>query len=144
MSKIIIPASKIVKTPISFSMTKSELLSGNKTVTRRNWSDRYVKRFISAYKEEKYIEAISAQLRYGGTTLGYIKLTQPIYKECILDITSEEIIKEGFPNLSKEQFLNKYFGDLLEDIKIGKSDGEIYVVHFEFYSVNQVEVNYGF
>lgn len=95
---------------MSFSMTTEAFLAGTKTVTRRfGWwflkpGDRVmgVKKAMGLKKGEKIVR------------LGAIEIisTRP---ELLCEITPEDVIKEGFPDMTPEGFINmivKKFGCL--------------------------------
>lgn len=62
---------------ISFGWTAIALLTGNKTVTRREWTESYAESF---YKGE-YLQAYEKSLRYVGKHIATIQLTNNPYKE---------------------------------------------------------------
>jgi phage/plasmid-associated DNA primase len=110
---------------ISFGKTLKQLLNG-KTVTRRNWSDRFAEYFVKYYQEGILVSAYDKDLRAGGKEIGKLKLTQKPFKQALSEMTQEDLREEGFPNLSVEDFHLRFFGDLnINDL--------VWVIHFEFY-----------
>ncbi len=122
---------KIFGVPISFGKTLPQLLSGNKSVTRRTWSDNYARMFINAYKQGKLIQAFDKDRRYGGKLIGYLKVSN-IHKEGLLDMPDSDVECEGFPELSKRQFLERFFDkhNVTWD-KINKPP-MVFVIRFKF------------
>ncbi|BAQ66934.1 bifunctional 3'-5' exonuclease/DNA polymerase [Geminocystis sp. NIES-3709] len=57
--------------------------------------------------------------------IGYVKLIALPYKEKLGNISREDIDQEGYPELSKEEFLNKFFSG--KDV-----NSEVWVISFEF------------
>ncbi len=94
---------------ISFGYTCDRLLTGQKTVTRRKWKERYAKMFIKAYQEGKQIRAIDKDFRYGGKIVGWLTLTQEPRSGWTHELTQDDCIKEGYPELSPAQFRDKFF-----------------------------------
>ncbi len=86
---------------ISFSWTAPAFLAGVKTVTRREWNDRYAKTF----KKGEIVAAYDKQRRFGGRKIGLIKLIQVPYKENITDMPSEDWVEEGFAMMAAEKKL---------------------------------------
>lgn len=94
---------------ISFGYTCDRLLANKKTVTRRIWKEKYAKRFIKAYQEGKQIRAIDKDFRYGGKIVGWLTLTKEPRKGWTHEITENDCVKEGYPELSPSQFRDKFF-----------------------------------
>ncbi len=112
---------------ISFGKTLTELLSGNKIVTRRFWKDNYAQRFIddwNAKPGEFLYPALTKGYHVGGKRVGYIRLTHKPYQEKLVDMPSSELAAEGFPELSKQQFIGKFFQ--------GDNQQIVWVIRFEF------------
>ncbi|NES01714.1 MAG: hypothetical protein F6K22_02080 [Okeania sp. SIO2F4] len=112
---------------ISFGKTLTELLSGNKTVTRRFWKDNYAQRFIDDWNARpgKFLyPALTKGYHVGGKRVGYIRLTHKPYQEKLVDMPSSELAAEGFPELSKQQFIGKFFE--------GDNQQIVWVIRFEF------------
>jgi len=107
---------------IAFNWTKDKLIKGVKTQTRRYYQPSYAKRFINLF-ENNPNTLIKAE--YKKELLGYIRLTAKPYREKLGDITREDIDREGYPELSKEEFLTKFFSG--KDV-----NSEVWVISFEF------------
>ncbi len=60
----------------------------------------------------------------GGKRVGYIRLTHKPYQEKLVDMPSSELAAEGFPELSKQQFIGKFFE--------GDNQQIVWVIRFEF------------
>jgi len=65
-------------------------------------------------------------LRRRGRPVGRIVLTKEPHTERLLDISETDISKEGYPELSKEQFLDRFFRQQIE------GNPEIWVLDFVF------------
>ncbi len=121
--------------PISFGKTITQLLSGNKTVTRRLWKDNYAKRFVddwNARPGEFLYPALTKSYRCGGERVGYVCLTHKPYQEKLLDIPTSDLVAEGFPDLSKEKFIEQFFG--------GDDQLLVWVIWFVFFPGDIEEV----
>ncbi len=111
---------------ISFAWTTPALLAGEKTRTRREWSDKYAQRF----KVGDLIQAYDKQPRFKGKKVAIIKITG-IKKEDISLMPDEDYFKEGFEYLEK---INKKIFD--QDPKIAfeewrEDGGGYWVIDFE-------------
>ncbi len=76
---------------ISFAWTTQALLPGKKTVTRRDWNDKYAKLFHKG----DLVHAYDKNPRAGGKEIAIIRLTADPYKQWLHDVTDEDEIKEG-------------------------------------------------
>ena len=101
---------------ISFAWTTSALLEGKKTVTRRDWNDRYAKSF----KEGEIVAAYNKNPRAGGKKIGEVRLTKAPYKQWLHEVTDEDEKKEG-----RVWGSGKAYQDAM-----GK-DRELWVIEFE-------------
>lgn len=77
---------------ISFSWTSAALLAGRKTVTRREWSERYAESF---YVGEK-IAAYDRQPRYRGKQIAVIALVQRPYRQDLAGMPDYDYEAEGW------------------------------------------------
>ncbi|GGA01898.1 hypothetical protein [Okeania sp. KiyG1] len=112
---------------ISFGLTLPQLLSEQKTVTRRMWKDSYAKRFLNDWNArpgEFLYPALTKSYRVGGKQVGYIKLTHQPYQEKLADIPTSDLAAEGFPELSRAEFINKFFD--------GNDQQIAWVIRFDF------------
>ena len=81
---------------LSFSMTKNEFLKGNKTVTRRNWSDRHFRMWINLWEKSRYIHDAWDNIPIaGGSKIGEFRLTAKPYRERLADMPVEDLAAEG-------------------------------------------------
>jgi len=111
---------------ISFAWTTPALLSGEKTRTRREWSDEYAKRC----KVGDLIQAYDKQPRFKGKKVAVIKIIG-IKKEDITLMPEDDYFKEGFAYL--ERVGKKIFN---QDPKIAfkewrEEGGKYWVIDFE-------------
>ena len=83
---------------ISFAWTTPALLAGRKTVTRRDWSPRWVK-FI---REGDEMAAYDKSPRYGGRQVGVIRLTAPLVQEWTNEAPPSDYEAEGFTYLEEQ------------------------------------------
>src|SRR4051794_26432107 len=78
---------------IAFAETTPALLAGAKTVTRREWNDRYAQSF----KAGEILQAWDKSPRTGkGKRVGLIRLTEVPRKERANEIRPSEYVAEGF------------------------------------------------
>ncbi len=115
-----------IGTPISFKLTLPQLLSGKKTVTRRVWKDSHAKKFIKAFNDGKFIPAYDKDQRNGGKLVGYLVLECEPYKECINNMVESDVINEGFPELTLDEFKERFFKEQVIN------DEDVWVIRFEF------------
>ena len=113
---------------LSFGWTKDRLLSGQKTQTRRDWSPNRLPLFQQYYTQKRVLRAIDKQMSYGGKQIGWIQLTEKPYYQAIADFPDGDQIKEGYPELSKEEFINKFFSKL-------EITTQLVVINFKFVSL---------
>ena len=92
---------------LSFSLTKREFLSGNKTVTRRVWSDSYHEMWERMWETDRLIhDAYSNIPRAGGKKIGKIKLIDRPYKEKLSEMPIEDLVAEGGMCNTLEEFFD--------------------------------------
>jgi hypothetical protein len=108
---------------ISFGKVDPELLN-SKSVTRRNWVDSYAQKFIRAYRKGKRVKALDKGFQYGGKQIGWLTLLEEPYEQKLSDMPDTDLAAEGFPNLSKAEFINQFFE--------GKPETVVWVVRFKF------------
>lgn len=95
--------------PISFGWTADRLPPhGCKSVTRRKWSDQRVKTMIGYCEDGRVLPAVNKSLCYGGHQIGWL-LLQSVTREYLAAIDQDEVIKEGYPELTRNQFLERFF-----------------------------------
>ena len=117
---------------MSFAWTTPALLAGEKTVTRREWSEKFAARF----HEGDLIQAWNRQPRFrGAEKLAIIRLTRTPYLERLCDIPAEDWFSEGFEYLqgigaTVNQFTPR---DFWEHWKT--QTDSLYVVRFELVEV---------
>lgn len=116
---------RLVNVPISFGKTLEQLLSGQKTVTRRLWKDEYAHQFIKRFKEGRTTyPAFDKDRRYGGRQIGWITLTCCPYKQRLSDMPEADLVSEGFPELNRQEFVSRFFS--------GDWELKVWVVRFKF------------
>ena len=101
---------------ISFAWTTSALLSGHKTVTRRDWQYKHARLF----RKGDVLMAYDRSPRFGGKQVAAIKLTKDPYLQWLHLVTDEDERKEGGLWGSGEKFREA----------MGR-DREVWVVEFE-------------
>jgi len=90
-----IPAAYKMMT-ISFAKTQKEFLAGVKTETRRDWTDRTLKKWQNAWDSGRHIHQASNKLLYsGGVVIGRFELTACPTREPLNTMTSESLVAEG-------------------------------------------------
>lgn len=82
---------------ISFAWTTPALLAGEKTCTRRDWSDDYAKSF----HEGNLVAAYDRSPRVGGKQVATIQLTRDPFKQFTASIADSDWYAEGFEYLTK-------------------------------------------
>jgi hypothetical protein len=80
---------------ISFAWTTPALLAGQKTVTRRDWKDRYA----ASFRAGDLVAAYDRQARFGGNRVAMIRLLRAPYKESTADAPDSDYEAEGFTYL---------------------------------------------
>jgi hypothetical protein len=97
---------------LSFSLTQEEFLSGNKTVTRRDWAESY----HAMWERNRLIhDAYDNIPRAGGKKIGEIKLIAKPYKERLADMPLEDLTAEGGMCSTREEFI-KLIGKDPDDV----------------------------
>jgi hypothetical protein len=95
-------------------------------VTRRNWSDRHAAKFIKAFQlGQQLIRAFDKDQRGGGRQIGWLKLLEEPYKERLSEMPEADLQAEGFPELSKVEFIDRFFD--------GNDQLSVWVLRFEFH-----------
>jgi len=101
---------------ISFAWTTEALLAGKKTVTRRDWNDKYA----ASFRNGDIVAAWDQNPRYGGKKIAEIKLTRDPYKQWLHEVTDEDEIKEG-----------GLWGDRYKYMAAMGEDREMWVIEFK-------------
>lgn len=83
---------------VSFGWTCAALLSGRKTVTRRDWNDAYAARF----RPGDLLAAYDRSPRYGGKQVAVIRLTVTPKKESTAAAPASDYEAEGFAFLEEK------------------------------------------
>ncbi|NEO57411.1 MAG: hypothetical protein F6K54_32645 [Okeania sp. SIO3B5] len=112
------------KKGISFAYTLEQLTSGQKSVTRRSWKDGYAQSFINTYRKSPQTIYPALTNSRGGECVGYCRLTSEPYQELLAVMPDSDLKLEGFPRLSKRQFVDKFFD--ADDQQV------VWVIRFEF------------
>lgn len=79
---------------IAFDWTTPALVTGNKTVTRRNrseWTMEYASRFYAG----EVLQAFDVSPRHGGAPVGSIRLTEKPYTQWLRDTPDSDYQAEG-------------------------------------------------
>lgn len=109
---------------VSFGWTVDRLETGIKIVTRRKWKDNHTQKFIKAFNKGLRVKAFDKDQRYGGHQIGWLRLTQEPYRERLADMPEADVIAEGFPELTKTEFIDRFFE--------GDADLTVWVIRFNF------------
>jgi len=117
---------------ISFGKTLPQLYGG-KSVTRRTWTKEYARKFIYAYWNTRQIKALDKDYRYGGKQIGWLMLIEKPYQESLLEMPEADLLAEGFPELSKPEFIEQFFDN--------KPDLLVWVIRFKFAPFSQCPDN---
>ena len=86
---------------ISFAWTTPALLAGCKTVTRREW----LQKFADGWRKGTVAQAYDKNPRFKGKRVGHIELTQDPYQERTCDIPDEDYEAEGFGYMERNNIL---------------------------------------
>jgi len=90
---------------LSFALTTEEFLSGNKTVTRRSWSDSHLKMWQRLWEANRLVhDAWDNSPRAGGKRIGRFELTRKPYRERLADMPPSDLEAEGGMCSSLEEF----------------------------------------
>jgi len=90
---------------LSFSMTTQEFLTGNKTVTRRNWSEKHYRMWENFWHKNRRIHDAWDNIPIaGGKKIGRIRLTAKPYREKLSDMPVEDLEAEGGMCSSLDEF----------------------------------------
>lgn len=108
---------------ISFGKTIDELVSGQKTQTRRAWQENYAKSFIRYFEEGIAIPALSKGRHRGGHELGHIRLTERPYQQYLSEMSPIDLQEEGGMVSTPQEFIDGFFKG---------QDKSVWVLHFEF------------
>ncbi|MFK5893154.1 MAG: hypothetical protein QM504_08035 [Pseudomonadota bacterium] len=108
--------------PMLFGKTADRL--ENKVVTRRIWADKHIKIMKYYAQVGSLVPAYRKHIRNGGKQIGWI-LIKNICEQRLGDLTKEDVEKEGYPDLSKNEFLSIFFPNI--DL-----DTMVYVVEFKY------------
>jgi hypothetical protein len=115
-------------TPISFGYTAQYL--PQKSVTRRDWKQSHVSKFIKAFErtttdgKNLRVPALDKAFHAGGKQIGWLILTEAPYKEALKNMPEVDLIAEGGMCATVKEFTDKYFK--------GELDKEVWVIRFRF------------
>ena len=115
---------------ISFGLVLPELLSGQKTQTRRAWQDDYARSFLRYYEEGTDIPALDKGQHRGGQEIGKIRLTERPYQQMLSEMPVSDLVKEGGMCATVQEFIDRFFE--------GK-DKLVWVLDFEFIASDSSE-----
>jgi hypothetical protein len=116
------PKNELSSLKIEFHKTTDLLLLGKKTQTRRIWKSLHAKKVLNVYKQGLLVTATDLAFRFGGKEIAYLKIKN-LYEQKLWDMTKADVIAEGFPELTPDQFIQKFFG--------GDSSLTVWVLEFE-------------
>lgn len=93
---------------IAFSETIEGILSKQKKVTRRAWTDKHAAKFLKAWDEGRHIhQAWDKSPTAKGKFIASIKLTQRPYQERLADMPESDVAIECVPGVAtKDQFIS--------------------------------------
>ncbi len=108
---------------LSFAWTTDVLLARKKTCTRRVWSERTARAWMSAYKSDRLIHSAWNQCSFvkGAKKIADIRLTQLPYQERLGDMPLSDLDAEGGLWASREEFITLF----------GSPERVVWVVRFE-------------
>jgi hypothetical protein len=82
-------------------------MAGLKTVSRRDWSERYARQRVKAWEEGRTRHQAWNKVPrcQGAHQIGYFDLTACVYQERLVDMPEEDVQAEGGLWLSKADFI---------------------------------------
>ncbi len=93
-------------------------MRGNKTVTRRDWKDKYA----AQWKKGDVFAGVSKLRSKDAQLLGFATIAEDLYKQPLRDMPDDHFYREGG---------NEYWSDLDEFVRImGGYDKEFWVIEF--------------
>ena len=113
---------------LSFGYTTPELLSGFKTITRRCWKEKYANYFLRTWNQ-KLFPALNKGYYAGGKAVGLLQILEIPYQQVLFEMPESDLSLEGFPQLSKSEFIDRFFG--------GDSSMVVWVLRFNFTPMKQ-------
>ena len=118
---------------LSFAWTTDALLAGNKTCTRRVWSERTARAWVNAYKSDRLIHTAwdKCSCVKGAKQIADIRLTQLPYQERLGDMPQSDLDAEGGLWASRDEFINLF----------GSPGIVVWVVRFELVMPQQALLN---
>lgn len=96
---------------LSFAWTLEPLLSGRKTRTCRDWSERHMRVWQNAWDEGLVHQAWDKSPRAGGKCRGFIKLVKRPRWERLCDMTEADLVAEGGLWATREELIELVGGD---------------------------------
>jgi len=115
---------------ISFAWTTKPLLEGRKTVTRRDWTIGYLRKWQRAWDRGDLVHDAYNKLPFrGGKCVGKIRLLCRPYLERLGDMPEEDLEAEGGLWDSLEEFI---------DLQGGDADAMFSVIRFRFIPIEKV------
>ncbi|NES20803.1 MAG: hypothetical protein F6K41_18185 [Symploca sp. SIO3E6] len=76
-------------------------------------------------KTQEILEAYDRSPRNGGKCIGSLRLLCKPYQEALKDMPASDVALEGYPELSKDEFINKFFPNIEPTVLL-------WVIRFEF------------
>ncbi len=98
---------------LSFAWTSLVLLSGQKTCTRRSWSNRTAQSWLKAYNNGRLVHQARDKCAFChlAKKIALLRLTQPIYQERLCDMPESDLEAEGGLWASKQEFIDLFGGN---------------------------------
>ena len=111
---------------ISFAWTTTALLAGCKTVTHREW----LQKFAGGWRKGTVAQAYDKSPRFKGVRVGHIELTQDPYQERTCDIPDEDYEAEGFGWMERNGHLIRGTRPMIFWEQWRRNPDELWVVRF--------------
>ena len=89
-----------IKRDISMACVTPSFVTGNKSVTRRNWTDRHSRLFTDGTQALVW----NKQARFGGEPIGVLELTENPFKQSTGEMTVQDYDMEGFLELDTKYY----------------------------------------
>lgn len=103
---------------LSFAWTADAYRRGDKTATRRFWTERTFKAWCNAWDQgrRQHLALDGASFR-GGKGSGYFELTKRPYKQRLADMTADDLRREATPATTPKEFA-KFVGKSVRAIAV--------------------------
>jgi hypothetical protein len=104
---------------LSFNWTTAAYQAGDKTCTRRQWSQRHMEMWQRAWDQDKHIhDAWDKSPRCKGKKIGQFRLTCRPYWERLADMPEQDLSAEGGLWSGVDEFIELFGGNPDRDVAV--------------------------